>query len=254
MGGVLPAYTALASAYDRALGLPHHAEATRAFEVLIPRYGIRFSSAADVGCGTGLFACYLARYWSVPVFAVDRSSAMLRVAACRCPDGRVRFLRQDIRDLQLPCLVDLITANFDTLNHLLRMCDLGCAFQRISANLAPGGHVVFDIVTDRQPSRGPSSYARRLRVRHGRMFQRIHWDPARRLLSIALIHVRSRVIAPTVELQFERAYSPAQVGRLLLDAGLVIRGVHDSMSLRPARRCPPRLLVVAHKPCTTVPA
>jgi len=38
------------------------------------------------------------------------------------------------------------------------------------------------------------------------------------------------------------------VARALLDAGFVIRGVHDAITLRPPAGCEPRLLVVAQKP------
>src|SRR5262245_19635223 len=98
-------YSQLAAAYDQALGLQSFALAKRGFEWVARRYGLRFSSAADVGCGTGLFACYLARCWKTSVFGVDRSREMLTIAACRCRNRNIHFLRQDIRRLQLPCPV-----------------------------------------------------------------------------------------------------------------------------------------------------
>src|SRR4030095_8338141 len=102
-------YSELAPRYDTALGISNFIGTRAAFEALVRRYGIQFRSAADVGCGTGLFACYLSRCWGVPVFAVDRSPEMLRVAVRNCPDLNVCFLQQDIRCLRLPCVVDLIT-------------------------------------------------------------------------------------------------------------------------------------------------
>jgi SAM-dependent methyltransferase len=215
-------YSQLAAAYDRALGVQSFVRTRRAFELVTRRYRVNFASAADVGCGTGLFACYLGRCWGARVFAVDRSREMLEVAALRCRDPKVRFLRQDIRCLQLPCPVDLVTANFDTVNHLLTNADLGLAFRRIGENLKPGGHFVFDVITRPHPA-------------------------VRGLLSIMIVHRWPRPSPPSVELHVERAYSPAEVGRLLLDAGFVIRGVLDAVSLRSPGRCPPRLLVVARK-------
>ena len=107
-----PPYSQLASAYDIALGIPNFIGTRAAFERLVRRYDILSHSAADVGCGTGLFACYLNQCWGVPVFAVDRSPEMLDVARCNCTSPNVSFLLQDIRCLRLPCSVDLITANF----------------------------------------------------------------------------------------------------------------------------------------------
>ena len=108
-------YSQLAPAYDSALGIPNFIGTRAAFERLVRRYDIRFRSAADIGCGTGLFACYLSQCWGVPVFGVDRSPEMLAVATRNCTSSNVCLLQQDIRCLRLPCPVDLITANFDTM-------------------------------------------------------------------------------------------------------------------------------------------
>src|SRR6516162_2607208 len=86
-----PPYSGLAPVYDSALGIANFAGTRAAFELLVRRYGISFHSASDVGCGTGLFACYLNRRWRVPVFGIDRSPEMLRVAARRCPNSAVCF-------------------------------------------------------------------------------------------------------------------------------------------------------------------
>jgi methylase of polypeptide subunit release factors len=77
-------YSQLAPAYDSALGIPNFIGTRAAFERLVRRYDIRFRSAADIGCGTGLFAGYLSQCWGTPVFAVDRSPEMLAVATRNC--------------------------------------------------------------------------------------------------------------------------------------------------------------------------
>ena len=242
-----PPYSRLASAYDAALGIPFFLGTRRAFEYLVCRYGIEFHSAADIGCGTGLFACYLSRCWGVPVFAVDRSPEMLKMAMRNCPEENICFLQQDIRCLRLPCPVDLITANFDTVNHLLSEADLRLAFHRIAENLRPAGHFFFDVITPCRPLGGHRCAVRRLRGAGGQLEQWIRWDPQRRALTILVVQRYSRFSPPKVEVHGERAYSPWQVGRELHAAGFVIRGVHDAMTLRPAYTCPPRIIVVAQK-------
>jgi hypothetical protein len=49
---------------------------------------------------------------------------MLAVATRNCTSSNVCLLQQDIRCLRLPYPVDLIAANFDTMNHLLTEFDL----------------------------------------------------------------------------------------------------------------------------------
>jgi SAM-dependent methyltransferase len=178
---------------------------------------------------------------------------MLRVAACNCAGVNVCLMRQDIRRLYLPHPVDLVTANFDTLNHLVGDSDLRLAFRRIAANLRPGGYLFFDLVTPCQPLGGGRTYIRRLHAASRQVLQQIRWDRRRRLLSIVVILRSPGVPLSTMEVHQERSYSPAEVGRWLRDAGLVIRGVYDEATLRVATGCPPRIVVLAQKCPRTSP-
>jgi trans-aconitate methyltransferase len=137
---VVAPYRGLAADYDSALGLRFFRRVRAAFERLRQEYGFVFRSAADIGCGTGLFARYLAREWRVPVFAVDRSREMLAQARRTCCGERVRLLQQDLRQLRLPRRVDLITANYDVLNHLTAPSELRQTLRRVRENLSPGGN------------------------------------------------------------------------------------------------------------------
>lgn len=240
-------YSQLASAYDATLGIPNFIGTRATFERLVKRYDILFHSAAAVGCGTGLFACYLNQCWGVPVFAVDRSPEMLDVARCNCTSPNVSFLLQDIRCLRLPCSVDLITANFDTMNHLLTGLDLKLAFRRIWENLRPRGHFIFDLITPCQPLRGNRNYGRKLGAPHHDAWQHIRWSPAKNILSIFVIMRSPSSNISTLEAHRERAYSPVESSRWLTDAGFMIREILDAVTLRMATGCPQRIIVIARR-------
>jgi SAM-dependent methyltransferase len=240
-------YSELAPAYDTALGISNFIGTRAAFEALVRRYGIQFRSAADVGCGTGLFAGYLRQCWGVPVFAVDRSPEMLAVAARNFACLNVCFLQQDLRCLRLPYPVDLITANFDTMNHLLTEPDLRLAFRRIAENLRPGGHFIFDLITPCQPLRVGQTYIRRLGPASCPSVQRIRWNPDQKILSISVIIRSPSSEVLSLEAHRERAYFPAEMAQWLLDTGFLIRGVHDAVTLRIPTVCPPRVIVVTKK-------
>jgi SAM-dependent methyltransferase len=238
-------YSRLAASYDATIGLPFFQQLRDAFERLVKRYGIRFRTVADIGCGTGLFARYLNRSWSVPVIGVDISRDMLRVAARNCGGLRVCLLQQDIRALRLPQPVDLITCNFDTLNHLVGDGDLATTFRCVHANLNPGGHFIFDMVLPCSPLGGARRYVRRFQTAQRQVTQQVRWEPERRRLSI-VVSIRSRIAPQEVrEVCRERTYSPSEIGKALLDAGFVIRGIHDATTLATASTCPPRIIVVA---------
>lgn len=239
-------YSALARSYDSALGIPYFQRTRRAFERIVARYALRFESAADIGCGTGLFAKYLSDKWGVPVFAVDISRPMLRIAAANCLGNRVVILHQDMRCLRLPRPVDLITANYDALNHLLRREHLMTAIRRIAANLRPGGHFIFDLIT---PFQSKPRYVVRIRNWQSRTEHRqyISWDSRNSLLRTTVkISQPSRPVH-IVEKHVERAYAPDEVGRWLSRARFVVRAVLDADTMRIANRHSSRVIFVCRK-------
>lgn len=238
-------YGELARSYNVALGLPNFGNTCRAFEYLARRHDIRFESAADLGCGTGLFACYLAARFGIPVFGVDRSIAMLDIArrACRLPG--VCFLKQDIRRLHLPTAVGLATANFDTLNHLTEDSDLRRAFERVGANLRAGGHFFFDLLTTSQPLAPGRTVGRRLPSRDGVLDQLIRWNPTERRIDVTVVHRGPRDV--TVERHHERAYSPTFVCRLLEALGFTVCDLCDARTLQMAHRRSSRVIVVVRR-------
>jgi SAM-dependent methyltransferase len=243
----VPPYSTAAQFYDLLIGRENFRRARRILETLATRYGLRFRSAADIGCGTGRFACFLSRRWGVPVWAVDRSPAMLRAAARICRTCGVRLLRQDIRRLRLPAKVELITANSDTLNHLKSAGDFKRALHSIWCNLMPGGHFVFDLVTPTL-SDVPRSWGRRVLVRGGSVDHLVAWRPGTASFRTALIHRRHSAAASTVEIHDERAYDPVDVGRWLREAGFILRAVLDADSLAIPLLVSPRLVFLTDRP------
>lgn len=240
-------YSRLAADYDATVGIPFFRQTRDFFERLVRKYGISFRSAADIGCGTGLFARHLKVSRGIPVFAVDLSEPMLRIAARNCSGTNVVLLRQDIRCLRLPHAVDLISANFDTLNHIVRTDDLRQALRRIFENLNPGGHFIFDVVTNCLPIGRSHLYVRRFDRHRRSVTQAVRLDPIRKLLSI-LVSIRSpEMIKPIIERHRERVYSPKEVGGALHKAGFIIRGIHDAATLALVNECPQRIIVVARK-------
>lgn len=240
-----------AAVYDQTVGHGYFMRARQRFERVMAAHRARFTSAADVGCGTGLFACYLRDRWGVPVFASDRSPGMLAEARARCAARPgITLVRQDVRALSLPRQVDLITANFDMLNHLARYIDLDSAVRAVAANLARGGWFYFDLLTPCLPLAGFDAIVRRVQMKGTTFEQRAVWLPRRRLIGVQA-RVRTRKGTSTcqvAEWHIERAYGPEEIGRALRDAGLITRGVYDEATLGPARGCPARLIILAQKP------
>lgn len=246
-------YANLAPYYDAAIGRPFFGALRRAFDALVSRYGLRFRDALDLGCGTGLFACHLAQRYRASVLGIDDAPAMLAVARRNCRSCRVGFMRQDLRKLTLPWRFDLVTANFDTLNHLRDPDDLRHLFRTIGTILRPGGHLVFDILTPAAAHCLGPRRARRLRLAQGRVWQSVTLLPSAREIVTRVQVWRGAAAIPSDELHVERMYRATDVGRWLRESGLCIRALLNAGTLGMATSEPPRALFVALRPTSPIP-
>jgi SAM-dependent methyltransferase len=242
-------YGSFALLYDALLGNAMFPLVRRNFERLVRRYGIRFGSAADVACGTGSFVHYLCQ-WGVPVLGVDRSLAMLRIAEQKNGENGAKFLHQDLRQLQLPFPVDLITCHFDSLNYLLSLRDLLQAFRRFRANLTRGGYVIFDMVTDFSSEPQLGVRAQRFDLPGVSSLWTIAWDLARKL-RIVTMHNVFTIGAENHryerEVHAQRPYPVRVVVDLLVRCGFNVRGVLDATSLAVATPRASRAIYVARR-------
>ena len=168
------------------------------------------TSACDLCCGTGTTALNFANL-GIAAYAVDLSPEMCRQARAKARKTGLplKVIQADMRGFQLPHPVDLVTCEFDALNHVPRKQDLKRVLRSVFQALHPGGHFVFDVnnryafeqiwnrtwVIDKDPvmmimrsSHKPGAYKATAEVdwfiRHGKAWKRHHervnevcWEP-----------------------------------------------------------------------------
>lgn len=103
-------------------------------------------SVCDLCCGTGITAIEFAKA-GFKTYGVDLSPTMIRIARDKAEkDGiAARFTRADMRSFKLPQPVDLITCEFDALNHVPNRSDLKPVAESVAKALRPGGYFYFDV-------------------------------------------------------------------------------------------------------------
>lgn len=108
----------------------------------------RAKSCCDLACGTGSTAVDLAKA-GLKVYAVDLSPSMCELTRRKAHRERVgvEVIEADMRRFRLPERVDVITCEFDALNHVPRKSDLALVAKAASRALNPGGHFYFDVNT-----------------------------------------------------------------------------------------------------------
>jgi SAM-dependent methyltransferase len=105
-------------------------------------------SACDLACGSGTTALALARE-GIKMFAVDLSPDMCRLVRKKARGAGLpmRVLCADMREFRLPQPVDLITCEFDALNHVPHKADLLLVAKAAARATRPGGYFFFDVNT-----------------------------------------------------------------------------------------------------------
>jgi SAM-dependent methyltransferase len=104
------------------------------------------SAACDLCCGTGDTALLFAGK-RITTYGVDLSPTMCRITRAKAREAGlpVRVIHADMRDFHLPEPVDLVTCEFDALNHVPRKRDLLRVAKCVASALWPGGSFVFDV-------------------------------------------------------------------------------------------------------------
>ena len=119
-------------------------------EQMLGRILKRAVSCCDLACGTGSTAVELAKR-GLRIYAIDLSPTMCDKARAKAARESVdvRVIEADMRRFRLPEKVDLITCEFDALNHVPRKPDLALVARCAARALKPGGHFYFDVNTRR---------------------------------------------------------------------------------------------------------
>jgi SAM-dependent methyltransferase len=111
-----------------------------AYMAIVNEFNAR--SVLDIGCGTGTFACLLARH-GIEVTGVDPAGASLDVARAKPGADTVRWLRCDAATLP-PMQVDLAVMTGNVAQVFLTDDDWTSTLRGGYAALRPGGHLVFE--------------------------------------------------------------------------------------------------------------
>ena len=140
-------YRALSLVYDTLTGNVDVEGRCSFVDGMFLKYGVpRGGIVLDAGCGTGQMTALLADK-GYDMLGVDRSPDMLGIAYERAEGKDIRFLCQDLRELDLYGTVVGVVCLQDTLNHLTNKREVEEVLRRFALFTEPGGVLIFDVNT-----------------------------------------------------------------------------------------------------------
>jgi SAM-dependent methyltransferase len=134
-------YDAFASFYDHVVG--ERRDVAQFIGTLIKRHHPKAETILEFGCGSGSMLRVLSKHYSCT--GIDNSRSMLALARTKSP--RSRLVLGDIRKAHLAERFDVVTAPFDTINHINTRQGWRKVFANAIRHMEPKGVFIFDINT-----------------------------------------------------------------------------------------------------------
>ena len=203
----------------------------------------------DLGCGTGTLtsALYQKGY---DMIGVDNSESMLAIAMeKRAESGEeILYLLQDMRELELYSTVGTVISVCDCVNYILEEEELIEVFSLVNNYLYPGGIFIFDFNTDYKYREviGETTIA------ENREDCSFIWDnyydeeTAINQYDVTIfVQEEEELFRRFTETHYQRGYTPAQMKKLLAQAGLLLIEMKDADTEGEVTPQTERVLVVA---------
>ena len=211
-------YSAIADIYDKIYGSGVLGCLIR-FQSVLRNLNWLAKTVLDVGCRTGSFALANS-FIGMRVVGVDKSKALLKVAKRRVRCQLVKWICQDMRNLDIPLHFDTAVSNLDSVNYLLDFLDVKNTFQGIANHLVSGGFFLFDAVTPEQIRR----YSGSIKLNFGRTcvltsLATIDTLKAIQEMRIRVIDLTKSSSYMTEEIHRQRGYSYKQMYSFLSEIG-----------------------------------
>ena len=265
-------YSAFAQIYDTCMeNVPYDEWAARIIELFRTNGVPEGAIVADLGCGTGAMSRKLSDA-GYDVIGIDSSEEMLMTAQDNeyerlygdmddafSEDGeteqsedprRITYLCQDIRSFELYGTVAGVVSVCDTMNYLLTDSDLVKTFRLVNNYLERDGVFVFDMKT---PHYYEKVLGNRVRVEDYEDFTLLWdnaYDPKTRMneysLTMFVKEDDDRYVRNDEE-HCQRAYTLAEIRRLIEKSGMVFVAAYDAYTELSATEESERFVIVARE-------
>ena len=258
---MMNAYQGFAGVYDEFMDNTPYEEWAERLDCLIKKYGVSLPErdaenlldseknlVLDMGCGTGTLT-ELMYQKGYDMMGIDLSGEMLAVAMDKKAGSgsHIIYLQQDMRELELYSTVGTIYSMCDSVNYILEEDELLQVFSLVNNYLFPGGVFIFDFNTVYKYREVIGDTVIAENREDCSFIWENYYDPEEELNEYDMtFYVREgELFRRYTETHVQRGYTPAQMVRLLEQAGLQVLEMSDADSGGAVHEKSERIYVVA---------
>ncbi len=213
---------------------------------LIVENGVKGGILLDLACGTGTLSKELAQF-GYDMILVDSAAEMLISAREKLPDALI--LCQDMLYLDLYGTVNCAVCSLDSINHLLKPCDVKKAFANVALFLEKDGVFVFDVNTVYKHHNVLANNA--FVYEKGDIYcvwqNSLHKKNNKVDITLDIFRNKNGNYRRISETFSERAYSTEDIKSWLCQCGFEVVGIYDDMTFEPENENSQRVYFAAIK-------
>ena len=239
-------YSSFAQVYDQLTFNVEYEKRAEYIRKLLADHGCENGILLDLACGTGMLSKHLSEYGYDMILA-DSSPEMLSFARERLPGALI--LCQSMTELDLYGTINATVCSLDSVNHLLKPCDVKKTFQNISLFTEKGGIFVFDVNTVYKHENILGNHTFIYEKENVYCVWQNSYKPKSKTVDINLdiFTLENGRYDRFTESFSERAYSIGDITKWLNEAGFEVKNIFDDMTFDSPRENSQRVYICAVK-------
>ena len=243
-------YSAFARYYDELTANIDYRKRGEYFHEIIQRFKTTSENILlDLACGTGSISEVMDSL-GYDVIGVDNSDEMLGIAMDKKFDSgaEIQYLCQDMRELDMFGTVDVTICALDSINHLASLDDVKCVFEKVAFFSEQDGLFIFDVNTVYKHREILASNTFTYETEH--VFcvweNTLEPDTLEVKMELSFFELEENGLYSRSSDGFsEKAYSEADIERLLAECGFELLGKYGDDTLEPPKADSQRIVYAA---------
>ena len=245
----MEAYTGFSEVYDIFMDNVPYKEWAEYIIGLLKEYGIEDGILCELGCGTGKMTKILSDS-GFDMIGIDSSADMLDIALeKRSNDGRILYLNQDMKEMELYGTVRAFVSCCDSVNYLLMEDELSELFKLADNYLDPKGLFIFDMNTRYKYEELLADNVFAENREDASFIWENYYDAEEGIneYDLTLFVKEGELYRKYEETHYQKAYDIDRVKKLIEDSGLKLIAVYDAYTRDSVREDSDRVVFVAQE-------